>query len=62
MEMFAVYVVDEGKEIMKQGGIPEVMTSAENESSDSALHKSRGKYYLDINVTGKWTVTVEEYK
>lgn len=62
MGMFAAYVVDEGKEIMKQGGIPEVMTSAESESSESALHKRKGRYYLDINASGKWTVTVEEFK
>jgi hypothetical protein len=60
--MFAAYVVDEGVEIMKQGGIPEVMTAAESESSESSLHKSKGRYYLEINATGKWTVTIEEYK
>lgn len=60
MGMFAAYVVDEGVEIMKSGGIPEIMTQAENEESESAIHKSAGRYYLDINATGKWSVTVEE--
>lgn len=62
MGMFAAYVVDEGKDIMKQGGIPEVMTSAENEESESSIQKSAGRYYLNINATGNWTVTVEEFK
>jgi len=60
--MFAAYVVDEGKDIMKQGGIPEVMTSEEKEESESSIQKSAGRYYLYINATGKWTVTVEELK
>ena len=62
MGMFAAYVVDEGKDIMKQGGIPEVMTSAESEESESSIQKSAGRYYLNINATGKWTVIVEELK
>lgn len=62
MGIFAAYVVDEGKDIMKQGGIPEVMTSAENEESESSIQKSAGRYYLNINATGYWTVTVEEFK
>jgi hypothetical protein len=39
--MYAVYVVDEGKEIMNQGGIPEVMPSAVSESSESSLDKRK---------------------
>ena len=60
--MFAAYVVDEGKDIMKQGGIPEVMISVEKEQSESSIQKSAGRYYLNINATGNWTVTVEELK
>jgi hypothetical protein len=62
MGMFSVYVVDEGQDIMKQGGIPEVMTQAENEESESALQKSEGRYYLHVNATGDWVVVVEELK
>ena len=62
MGMFSAYVVDEGKDIMKQGGIPEVMTTAENEESESSIQKSSGRYYLNINAAGNWTVTVEEFK
>ena len=60
--MFAVYVVDEGKDIMTEGGLPEVITTEVSENSETALHKRRGKYYLDINGVGRWTVTVEEFK
>lgn len=58
--MFAVYVVDEGEDIMKTGGFPEVMTQAENEESESTIQKSEGKYYLNINASGSWTVSIEE--
>lgn len=62
MGMFAVYVVDEGEDIMETGGIPEVMSQAENEASESTLQKSAGMYYLNVNASGNWTVTVEEFK
>ena len=39
MGMFAVYIVDEGKDIMKQGGIPEVMSTEEKEESRSKRKK-----------------------
>lgn len=58
--MFVAYVVDEDKDILKQGGIPEVMTSEENE--ESSIQKVAGRYYLSINATGNWTETVEEFK
>lgn len=62
MGMFAVYIVDEGDDIMKTGGFPEVMTQAENEESESTIQKSEGKYYLNVNATGNWKVTVEELR
>jgi hypothetical protein len=62
MGMFSVYVVDEGEDIMKTGGIPEVMTQAENEDSESAIQKGSGRYYLNVNASGNWVVTVEELK
>lgn len=62
MGMFSVYVVDEGEDVMKTGGIPEVMTQAENEESESAIQKSSGRYYLNVNASGSWTVSVVEYK
>jgi uncharacterized integral membrane protein len=59
--MFAVYVVEEGKDILVEGGIPEVMTT-ENEESESSIQKGAGRYYLDVQASGRWTVTVEEEK
>ena len=60
MGMFAVYVVDEGKDIMKTGGFPDVMTQAESEESEGAIQKNAGRYYLNVNAVGNWTVTVQE--
>jgi len=62
MGVFSVYVVDEGEDIIKTGGIPEVMTQAENENSESAIQKSAGRYYLNVNASGNWVVSVEEMK
>jgi len=62
MGMFSVYVVDEGEDIMKTGGIPEVMTQAESEESESSIQKSAGKYYLNVNASGSWTVVIEEMR
>ena len=60
--MFFIYIVDEGEDIMRTGGIPEVMTQAENEESESAIQKRAGRYYLHINASGDWVVTVEELR
>ena len=38
------------------------MTSAEKEESESYIHKSAGKYYLNVNAQGDWVVIVEEKK
>lgn len=62
MGMFSVYVVDQGEDIMKTGGVPEVMTTAESEESESSIQKSEGKYYLNVNASGSWSVVVEEMK
>ena len=45
-----------------EGGVPEVMTQAESEESESSIQKGAGRYYLNVNVSGSWTVTVEEEK
>ena len=60
MGLFSVYIVPDGEDIMKEGGIPEVMSSADHEESESAIQKSAGKYYLDVNATGSWSIVVEE--
>ena len=55
-----IYVVEEGKELLKDGGFPEA--SPTGPGSDSTfLYKSAGKYYLDITAgNGSWTVKIEE--
>ena len=60
MGLFSVYIVPDGEDITVSGGIPEVMSTANHEESESAIQKSSGKYYLDVNATGKWSIVVEE--
>ena len=59
--LFSVYVVDKGVDIMRDGGIPEVMIQ-QAEKSESYIQKSEGDYYLEVNATGNWSVSVEEEK
>lgn len=56
-----IYLLNEGTDLMKDGGIPEVMIQ-EAGPGTTALHKSAGPYYLDVNSVGftGWTVTIEE--
>ena len=61
MGTFNIYVVDEGKDVMKEGAFPEVMTS-KSEKSESSIQKPKGKYYLNVNAVGDWKVIVEEEK
>ncbi len=61
--MLGVYVVEEGVDIMRSGGIPEVMVNESEEGESSLSHLSAGNYYLNVmGVNGKWTVIVEEFK
>jgi len=60
MGLFSVYILPDGEDIMQTGGIPEVMSSADHDTSESAIQKSAGKYYLDVNATGNWSIVVEE--
>lgn len=61
MVLGSIYLLTEGTDLMKDGGIPEVMIQ-EAGPGTTALHKSVGSYYLDINSAGftGWTVTIEE--
>jgi hypothetical protein len=62
MGLFTFYVVPEGEDVMKTGGIPEVMVT-KSETSETYLTKDAGNYYLDVNSSGgNWTITVEEEK
>lgn len=61
MVVAAIYLEKEGKDIATDGGIPLVMLS-KPDSNVTALHKAKGKYYLDVRAANidSWTVTVEE--
>jgi hypothetical protein len=62
MGIFSFYVVPEGEDIMKTGGIPDVMIQ-QSEASETYITKDAGTYYLNINSSGgSWTITVEEEK
>jgi hypothetical protein len=62
MGIFSFYVVPEGEDIMKTGGIPDVMIQ-QSETSETYITKDAGTYYLNINSSGgSWTITVEEEK
>lgn len=61
--MLGVYVVKEGVDIMRSGGIPEVMVNETEEGESSLSHLSSGNYYLNVmGANGKWAVVVEEFK
>ena len=63
MAIAAIYVENEGKDIMVDGGVPVVMAS-KPESNTTALHKKAGKYFLDVKAANldSWTVKIEEKK
>lgn len=61
--MFAVYVVEKGQDVMKDGGVPEVMVTGAEDGESSLSQLGSGDYYLNVTAAnGKWTVTVEEEK
>ena len=58
--LFSYYIVPEGQDVMRTGGIPEVMTQ-QSEESESSIHKPAGSYYLNMNSSGgTWTIVIEE--
>ncbi|PCC28009.1 hypothetical protein CIK76_14185 [Glutamicibacter sp. BW80] len=59
----AIYVLEEGIVLLEDGGLPEVMLDGPAED-ETALHKSAGTYYLDVNAANfsGWTVTIEELR
>lgn len=63
MALGSIYVLTEGTDLMKDGGIPELIVDAPG-SDETALHKSAGKYFLDVNAANfdGWTVTIEELR
>lgn len=63
MAVGAIYLEEQGTDIMKDGGVPIKMLQ-EDESGETAIHKDAGNYFLDVKAAnfGSWTVTVEEKK
>ena len=62
MGLFTFYVVPEGQDILKEGGIPEVMTQ-QSEASETYITKDEGEYYLNVNSSGgDWVIIIEEEK
>lgn len=63
MALGSIYVLTEGTDLMKDGGIPELIVDAPG-SDETALHKSAGTYFLDVNAANfdGWTVTIEELR
>jgi len=61
MSLGAIYLLTEGTDLMKDGGLPEAMIDGPV-SEETALHKSAGKYFLDVNAANfdGWTITIEE--
>ena len=60
--LFALYVVPDGQNIIKTGGIPDVMIQ-QSEDSETYIIKEAGSYYFNISSSGgKWVVSIEEEK
>lgn len=57
----AIYLMEDGKDKAKDGALPLKMLN-KDESSETAIHKSAGKYYLDVTAGNfeAWTITIEE--
>lgn len=62
MVLGAIYVLDEGTDLMKDGGIPDV-TVSEAGAGETILRKGEGEYYVKVAAANvDYTVTIEEEK
>jgi hypothetical protein len=60
MLVAAIYVVEKGKILERDGGFPEVMPDGPGEDT-TELAKDEGDYYLDVKAANcRWTVTIQE--
>lgn len=58
----AVYLMDEGKDLSKDGGIPDVTVSKAG-SDETILREDKGDYYLHVTVANAdYTITLQELK
>jgi hypothetical protein len=57
-----VYLLDKGTDLMKDGGIPEVMVTERGKDS-TLLYRDAGQYYVKVTAANsRYTVTVEELR
>lgn len=59
----AAYLEKEGTDLAVDGGLP-IMVLDKPGAGETALHKTPGKYFLDVRAANidSWTVTIEEKK
>jgi hypothetical protein len=56
----AFYVVESGKQLMKDGGFP-AASPTESGPGETSLHEGKGDYYLDVmGANANWSATVQE--
>jgi hypothetical protein len=57
-----VYLLDKGTDLMKDGGIPEVMVTEPSKDS-TLLYRDAGQYFVKVTAANtRYTVTVEELR
>jgi hypothetical protein len=63
MGMFSIYVVAEGDDVMREGGVPELMLQGTEEGETNLSHLGSGDYYLNaMAANGIWGVAIQEYR
>lgn len=57
----AIYLLDEGTDLQRDGGIPVAMPDVDSASDSIVLRKGAGEYFLHVAAANtKYTVTVQE--
>jgi len=62
MGVFYVYVMEAGTQLMKDGGIPEIMSTNEDDQGESSFQKDEGDYYIIVNSVGGWALSIQELR
>lgn len=61
MAMGAIYLLDEGTDLQRDGGIPVAMIDEASTKDSIVLRKSAGEYFVQVSAANaKYTVRVEE--
>lgn len=62
MRMAAIYLLNEGTDLQRDGGVPVVMVTGDDPNTDTiVLRKGAGEYFLQVAAANtKYKVTVEE--